>query len=37
MIDSHSHIYMERYQDDREAVIARAAAAGVTPTSPGRV
>ena len=30
MIDSHSHIYMERYQDDRPAVIARAAAAGVT-------
>jgi TatD DNase family protein len=30
MIDSHSHIYMERYRDDRDAVIARAAAAGVT-------
>lgn len=30
MIDSHSHIYMDRYQDDRDAVIARAAAAGVT-------
>src|SRR5437763_14550368 len=30
MIDSHSHIYTERYQDDRDAVIARAAAAGVT-------
>jgi TatD DNase family protein len=30
MIDSHSHIYMERYDADREAVIARAAAAGVT-------
>lgn len=30
MIDSHSHIYMESYKDDRPAVIARAAAAGVT-------
>lgn len=30
MIDSHSHIYMERYRDDRDAVIARAVAAGVT-------
>jgi TatD DNase family protein len=30
MIDSHSHIYTERYRDDRDAVIARAAAAGVT-------
>jgi TatD DNase family protein len=30
MIDSHSHIYTERYQDDRDAVIARAVAAGVT-------
>ena len=30
MIDSHSHIYMDRYDDDRVAVIARAAAAGVT-------
>jgi len=30
MIDSHSHIYTERYGDDRDAVIARAAAAGVT-------
>jgi TatD DNase family protein len=30
MIDSHSHIYMDRYSADREAVIARAAAAGVT-------
>jgi Tat protein secretion system quality control protein TatD with DNase activity len=30
MIDSHSHIYMDRYRDDRDAVIARAAAAGVT-------
>ena len=30
MIDSHSHIYMDRYQDDRDAVIARAAAAGLT-------
>lgn len=30
MIDSHSHIYMDRYDDDRQAVIARAAAAGVT-------
>jgi TatD DNase family protein len=30
MIDSHSHIYMERFQDDRAAVIARAVAAGVT-------
>lgn len=30
MIDSHSHIYMERYQDDRAVVMARAAAAGVT-------
>ena len=25
MIDSHSHIYTERYRDDRDAVIARAA------------
>ena len=30
MIDSHSHIYMDRYRDDRDAVIARAATAGVT-------
>ena len=30
MIDSHSHIYMDRYRDDRDAVIAHAAAAGVT-------
>jgi TatD DNase family protein len=30
MIDSHSHIYMDRYDDDRDAVIARAAAAGLT-------
>jgi TatD DNase family protein len=30
MIDSHSHIYLDRYHDDREAVIARAAAVGVT-------
>jgi TatD DNase family protein len=30
MIDSHSHIYMESYKDDRAAVLARAAAAGVT-------
>src|SRR5262245_65516880 len=30
MIDSHSHIYMDRCRDDRSAVIARAAAAGVT-------
>jgi TatD DNase family protein len=30
MIDSHSHIYMNRYDEDRDAVIARAAAAGVT-------
>jgi TatD DNase family protein len=30
MIDSHSHIYMDRYHDDRDAVIARAAAAGLT-------
>ncbi len=30
MIDSHSHIYMDRYGADRDAVIARAAAAGVT-------
>ena len=30
MIDSHSHIYLDRYRDDREAVIARAVAAGVT-------
>ena len=30
MIDSHSHIYMDRYHNDREAVIARAADAGVT-------
>lgn len=30
MIDSHSHIYLDRYRDDREVVIARAAAAGVT-------
>jgi TatD DNase family protein len=30
MIDSHSHIYMERYDDDRQAVIARAVAAGIT-------
>lgn len=30
MIDSHSHIYMAQYDDDRTAVIDRAAAAGVT-------
>jgi TatD DNase family protein len=30
MIDSHSHIYTDRYSVDRDAVIARAAAAGVT-------
>lgn len=30
MIDSHSHIYTERYDTDRPAVIARAVAAGVT-------
>ncbi|MCZ6872510.1 MAG: TatD family hydrolase [bacterium] len=30
MIDSHSHIYMDRYDDDRNAVIARAVATGVT-------
>lgn len=30
MIDSHSHIYTDRYRDDRYAVIARAADAGVT-------
>ncbi|ETX02450.1 MAG: hypothetical protein ETSY1_03510 [Candidatus Entotheonella factor] len=30
MIDSHSHIYTDRYRDDRDAVIARALAAGVT-------
>ena len=30
MIDSHSHIYTDRYRDDRNAVITRAAAAGVT-------
>lgn len=30
MIDSHSHIYMPRYDDDRQAVIERAAAAGIT-------
>lgn len=30
MIDSHSHIYMNHYDADRDAVIARAAAAGVT-------
>src|SRR5437899_5707493 len=30
MIDSHSHIYTERYRDDRDTVIARAVAAGVT-------
>ena len=30
MIDSHSHIYTERYADDRLAVLARAVAAGVT-------
>lgn len=30
MIDSHSHIYMDRYRDDRDAVITRAVAAGVT-------
>lgn len=30
MIDSHSHIYMDRYRNDRDAVIARAVAAGVT-------
>ena len=30
MIDSHSHIYTGRYRDDRDAVIARAVAAGVT-------
>jgi TatD DNase family protein len=30
MIDSHSHIYMDRYDNDRYDVIARAVAAGVT-------
>jgi TatD DNase family protein len=30
MIDSHSHIYLDRYDGDRDAVIARAAAAGLT-------
>ena len=30
MIDSHSHIYMAQYDDDRAAVIDRAVAAGVT-------
>lgn len=30
MIDSHSHIYMERYDDDRTVVLERAVAAGVT-------
>ncbi len=30
MIDSHSHIYTERYDEDRHAVLARAVAAGVT-------
>lgn len=30
MIDSHSHIYMDRYDSDRRDVIARADAAGVT-------
>ncbi|MGE3538308.1 MAG: TatD family hydrolase [Candidatus Tectimicrobiota bacterium] len=30
MIDSHSHIYTERYEADRAAVLARAAAAGIT-------
>ena len=30
MIDSHSHLTMHRYNDDRDAVIARAVAAGVT-------
>lgn len=30
MIDSHSHIYMERYNEDRDEVIRRAAAAGIT-------
>ncbi len=30
MIDSHSHIYMDGYRDDRDAVITRAVAAGVT-------
>ncbi len=30
MIDSHSHIYMDRYEADRDAVIARAVEAGVT-------
>ncbi len=30
MIDSHSHIYLERYHEDRDEVIRRAAAAGIT-------
>jgi TatD DNase family protein len=30
MIDSHSHIYTDRYRDDRKAVLDRAVAAGVT-------
>jgi TatD DNase family protein len=30
MIDSHSHIYMPQYDMDRQAVLARASAAGVT-------
>jgi TatD DNase family protein len=30
MIDSHSHIYTERYDDDRTEVVARAVVAGVT-------
>ncbi|MDJ0841495.1 MAG: TatD family hydrolase [Acidobacteriota bacterium] len=29
MIDSHSHIYMDRYDEDRPAVIARAAEVGI--------
>ena len=37
MIDSHSHIYTERYQDDRDTVIARAVGRRGHPTSPGRV
>ncbi|MGB4575872.1 MAG: TatD family hydrolase, partial [Paludibacter sp.] len=30
MIDTHSHIYSEEFDDDRAEVIARAKAAGVT-------
>lgn len=30
MIDSHSHIYTDRYKDDREQVIDRAATAGIS-------